>query len=72
MAHSRAIPVVLRIALPVAALSLAAAAYAQVPPHSPGTICQTPEYWCWAAQPGAPGDPCGCATPWGWQDGTLI
>lgn len=63
---------ILPLALFLAALSLAAMAEAQAPPHSPGTICQTPDYWCWAAQPGAPGDPCGCPTPWGWQDGTLI
>lgn len=61
-----------RIAQILAALCLATAAAAQAPPHSPGTICQTQEYWCWAAEPGTPGAPCGCPTPWGWQTGTLI
>lgn len=35
-------------------------AFAQVPPHAPGTICFTPTFWCWATSPGLPGYPCIC------------
>jgi hypothetical protein len=36
---------------------------AQVPPHSPGTICFTQRFWCWAQPPGPPGSPCICPSP---------
>lgn len=39
----------------------AAPATAQVPPHTPGTICLTPDFWCWASVQGVPGEPCECA-----------
>jgi hypothetical protein len=38
---------------------------AQVPPHSPGTICFTPNFWCWMGQPGYPGSVCYCQSPYG-------
>lgn len=40
-------------------------AFAQVPPHNPGTICFTPRFWCWANPPGPPGYPCSCPSPYG-------
>lgn len=40
-------------------------ASAQVPPHQPGTICFTPQFWCWMTYPGIPGQPCWCPSPWG-------
>jgi hypothetical protein len=45
---------------------------AQVPPHSPGTVCATPQFWCWAPQPGYPGTVCCCPSPYGWIQGVLI
>lgn len=41
-------------------LLTAAVAMAQVPPHAPGTICFTDQFWCWAQPPGPPGAPCYC------------
>ena len=41
------------------------------PAHAPGTICYTPQFWCWAPQAGPPGAPCACPTPYGWVYGTL-
>jgi hypothetical protein len=49
----------------------APAAWAQVPPHKPGTICFTPKFWCWATPPGKPGARCICASPYGPIAGTL-
>lgn len=46
-------------------------AAAQVPPHVPGTICFTPQFWCWAPQPGSPGSACSCPTVYGWVSGML-
>lgn len=43
-----------------AALLAAGIASAQVPPHVPGSICFTPSFWCWASQPGIPGQTCKC------------
>jgi hypothetical protein len=40
-------------------------AMAQVPPHYPGTICLTPQFWCWAQPPGPPGSPCVCPSAFG-------
>ena len=55
-----------------AALALSTmAAFAQVPPHPPGTICFTPKFWCWAARRGTPGGACSCASPYGPVGGTL-
>ena len=34
--------------------------FAQIPPHAPGTICLTPDFWCWAPQQGVPGEKCFC------------
>lgn len=44
---------------------------AQVPPHNPGTICVTPQFWCWAQPPGPPGGTCFCATGGGPVQGRL-
>lgn len=46
-------------------------AFAQVPPHRPGSICFTPQFWCWANPPGPPGAACTCRTPFGPVQGTL-
>lgn len=46
-------------------------ASAQVPPHTPGTICFTPQFWCWAPVPGPPGAPCACPVPNGSVQGQL-
>ncbi len=62
-------PVVLVSALMLA--FLVRAAYAQVPPHAPGTICFTLAFWCWANPPGPPGAICGCPGPYGWVQGML-
>ncbi len=35
-------------------------ALAQVPPHNPGEICFTEQFWCWAEYPGPPGEYCEC------------
>lgn len=39
--------------------------FAQVPQHYPGTICFTPQFWCYAQPPGPPGTACVCLTPYG-------
>lgn len=44
---------------------------AQVPPHMPGTICFTPQFWCWAPMQGPAGAPCWCASPYGPVQGRL-
>lgn len=47
-------------------------ARAQVPPHTPGTICFAPTFWCWADTPGPVGSTCQCYSPeTGWVWGTL-
>lgn len=46
-------------------------AFAQVPPHQPGTICFTRQFWCWANPPGEPGKGCACSSPYGWVPGVL-
>jgi len=52
-----------RSRLALAAIILAVApsseALAQLPPHAPGTICVTPQGWCWVPQ-GYLGTPCFC------------
>lgn len=63
-----------RLVFLAAALSLAllpTRAFAQVPAHVPGTICFTPQFWCWAQPPGPPGYPCGCPTAFGIVSGWL-
>lgn len=55
----------------VLALLNAPVAMAQIPPHSPGSICNTPEGWCWAKPPGLPGAPCNCPVDGGSVQGTL-
>jgi hypothetical protein len=45
-------------------------ATAQVPPHYPGSICFTPQFWCWANPPGPPGTACGCPSPYGFVRGS--
>jgi hypothetical protein len=42
---------------------------AQIPPHPPGTICFTPNFWCWAQPPGPPNSPCVCVTQQGLAQG---
>lgn len=44
---------------------LSGSVIAQVPPHQPGTICFTPQFWCWMTYPMYPGQPCFCMTPYG-------
>ena len=46
-------------------------AWAQVPAHAPGSICFTPQFWCWAPYPGPVGAVCSCPTPNGWVGGRL-
>lgn len=46
-------------------------AIAQVPSHPPGTICFTPNFWCWAQPPGPPGARCFCPSPYGFAQGVL-
>lgn len=53
--------------------AIAGSADAQIPPHTPGTICvaNNNSLWCWASAPGAVGSPCVCSTPYGQIAGTL-
>lgn len=53
-------------------LALSCSASAQIPPHAPGTICATPQFWCWAPYAGPPGARCACPTPYGWVQGILV
>ncbi len=46
-------------------LALCGSAAAQVPPHQPGTMCFTPQFWCWMQYPGVPGQVCYCPTTYG-------
>jgi hypothetical protein len=52
-------------AILLAGASIVATALAQVPPHQPGTVCYTPEFWCWLYPPQPPGSTCFCASPYG-------
>lgn len=45
--------------------------HAQLPPHRPGTICQTPHLWCWIP-PQPVGSRCTCQTPVGSVAGTAV
>lgn len=49
---------------------VATTAMAQVPVHQPGTICYTPNFWCWLNPPQPPGTQCVCASPYGPYTGT--
>lgn len=66
---------ILRTALLAFSLLLASSAgepvEAQMPPHPAGTICFTPQFWCWAQFAGPPGNVCYCPTPYGWVPGRL-
>jgi hypothetical protein len=55
----------------IAFMLVALDAFAQVPAHTPGSICFTPKFWCWARPPGAPKAACTCPTPYGPVRGTL-
>lgn len=55
----------------VYSLTLTTAAFADVPPHPPGTVCYTPQFWRWAQPPGPPGYPCACSTSYGYVPGVL-
>jgi len=48
------------------------AAAAQTPPHTPGSICATEKFWCWASVFGRPGDTCVCPTTTGQVRGTYV
>jgi hypothetical protein len=52
-------------------LSSSDRALAQVPPHAAGTVCRTPQFWCWAQPAGKPGAVCFCQTPLGRVGGRL-
>ena len=60
------------LAWATALLLAAIPASAQVPPHPPGTICQTPNFWCWVQGNGQPGSRCQCPSPYGPKEGRLI
>jgi hypothetical protein len=64
-----------RIGLSLAAVlaAIAGSAGAQIPPHTPGTVCvaNNNSLWCWASAPGTVGTPCMCSTPYGAVAGTL-
>jgi hypothetical protein len=62
---------VLGAAAVLAAMLAAGAVLAQAPPHTPGTVCYTPTFWCWAQPPGPPGRPCVCRTDRGPVAGRL-
>lgn len=51
------------------AMAAAQTASAQVPPHYPGSVCFTPQFWCWLPNPGPPGAACACPSPYGWVPG---
>lgn len=45
---------------------------AQVPSHPPGSICATPQFWCWAQIWGTVGSSCYCDTAGGPVAGQFI
>jgi hypothetical protein len=58
----------------IAALAITFAATisnGQVPPHRPGSVCYTPQFWCWWNPPGQPGAACACPSPYGRVMGRL-
>jgi hypothetical protein len=64
------IPVALLAALVVGSAAPINEASAQVPPHAPGAVCITPQFWCWVNPPGQPGAACTCPSPYGAVAGT--
>ncbi len=58
------------LALPLAMVWLVEVS-AQPVNAPPGTVCVTPQGWCWAVRPGPPGAPCACQTIQGWLTGLL-
>lgn len=68
MRNKRAIAALLTLTA-AASFSLAASA---LPAHPPGTICLTPQFWCWAIYPGPVGNRCACPTNSGWYQGVLV
>jgi hypothetical protein len=61
----------LRIGAIVIALAIGPATAQSLPPHYPGTICVTPDwYWCWIPQTPV-GSYCTCPSPYGPVAGTV-
>jgi len=56
----------------LAALPAALAQGVPLPPHVPGSICYTPQGWCWAVYPGPAGSRCACAASGMWFQGVLV
>lgn len=56
---------ILMLCFLVSPLLLGGSAVAQVPPHYPGTICFTPQFWCWLQYAQHPGSTCFCMTQYG-------
>jgi hypothetical protein len=61
----------LMIILALLGVAFFTVAFAQVPPHMPGSICFTQQFWCWHQPPGPVGMQCGCPTPYGMVPGIL-
>jgi hypothetical protein len=59
------------IAICALSLALCGSAAAQVPPHQPGTMCFTPQFWCWMQNVGVPGQICYCPTTYGPVQGVI-
>jgi len=51
-------------------LLVGGSAAADVPKHPPGSICFTPQFWCWMQRPQYPGSVCFCPSPYGAVRGT--
>ena len=49
-----------------------AEALAELPPHTPGSICATQSFWCWTQPYGIYGQPCACPTAGGNAPGTYV
>jgi hypothetical protein len=63
--------IVVSVALLVSSTADIQVAQAQVPPHYPGSICFTQNFWCWINPPGPVGGQCWCASPYGAVPGRL-
>jgi hypothetical protein len=64
-----------RLAALLLALTALPAALGQgvpIPPHAPGSICYTPQGWCWAVYPGPSGARCACSANGMWYQGVLV
>jgi len=60
----------LHLILVLVGLSVAPAWAQELPAHTPGTICASPDnYWCWIARKQI-GAPCTCPSPYGPVNGT--